>query len=435
MHPLRCLGILLAASSGLLIDFARSAEGAAPPYVAVVAHLEGAGLLTLMNVSERRKNAGVQTQDVTAGGKASLVEVANASPTLYTIEALETWVTAPNGNRVYTRIVQPIPALYPGQKFPAWIAIPGGTGAGAPLADSPGYRNFVAEGFIVVVFNPEGRGSGTPGNLRSEGTEDCNGFIHQDDLKAVVEFTVGRSNVDSAHIGVETSSFGIAIGAGALGRYPDLPIAYLVDQEGPHDNRVITFYDVGSERQVCGHWSTITDPSPENHAFWAEREAVRYVGGFRGMYLRMQAEIDHAQGPGYFRHTIEMINAATAPGYGGSGSACWTRVNGDDIGNPINKVYALNDPSTYPVWVSGRLADHLGLNLTYDREISALSCTVPIPTVTAWGLVVIWAAMFVAGAWVLRTDVRRRSPVAVARCEADSSGQVVIESEVRRLRS
>jgi hypothetical protein len=176
--------------------------------------------------------------------------------------------------------------------------------------------------------------------------------------------------VDAANIGVETSSFGIAIGAGALGRYPSLPVAYLVDQEGPHDNRVITFYDVGRETAVCGHLSTVTDPSPENMAFWAEREAVRYIGGYPGRYLRMQAEFDHAQGAGYFRHAIEMVNAATKAEYGGSGSASWTRMNGSDLGNAINAVYPLGDPSQYPTWVPGRLSDHPGLNLTYDREMA-----------------------------------------------------------------
>jgi hypothetical protein len=269
--------------------------------------------------------------------------------------------------------VQPVPGLYPGQRFRALIAIPGGTGAGAPLADNPGYRGLAASGFVVAAFNPEGRGNNLPGNLRSQGTENCNGFVHQDDLKAVIEYVAALPSVDAGNIGVETASFGIAIGAGALGRYPSLPVAYLVDQEGPHDNRVITFYDAGRETAVCGHLSTVTDPSAGNVAYWAEREAVRYIDTYPGRYLRMQAEIDHAQGAGYFRHTIEMINAATDSAYGGTGTALWTRVNGSDIGNPINAVYPLSDPSQYPIWVSGRLSDHPGLNITYDREMAALA--------------------------------------------------------------
>ena len=290
----------------------------------------------------------------------------------YTIQTIETWVSAPNGSQLYTRIVQPTPSLYPGQRFPAVIPIPGGTGDGAPLANSPAYRDLAASGFVVIAFNAEGRGNDLPGNLLSEGSEDCNGFLHQDDLKAVIEFVAGRPNVDAGNIGVATSSFGIAIGAGALGRYPSLPVAYLVDNEGPHDSRVITFYDVGPERQVCGHWSTVTDPSPENQAFWAEREAVRHIGSYQGRYLRMQAEVDHAQGPGYFRHAIEMINAATRPQYGGAGSAAWTRMNGSDLGNPINTVYPLGDSGGYPAWVSGRVSNHPGLEIAYIREMAAL---------------------------------------------------------------
>jgi hypothetical protein len=357
------------------------------------------------------------------GRSAPSVAAAPAPAVTYTTETIETWVTAPDGNQVYTRAVRPSVALYPGQRFPALIAIPGGTGSGAPLADNPGYKSFAASGFVIVVFNPEGRGTGLPGNLKSQGAENCNGFTHQDDLKAVVEYTAGLADVTASNIGIETSSFGIAIGAGAVGRYPSLPVAYLVDGEGPHDSRVITFYDVGHEVAVCGHLSTVTDASAANLAFWTEREAVRYIGAYPGRYLRMQAEIDHAQGAGYFRHTIEMIAAATKPAFGGAGAALWTRVNGSDVGNAINAVYVLSDPATYPAWVSGKLADHAGLSITYDKEMAALGSAPPVgvggitgpPDVTALpartdrssdrGL-----AMYVAGAAALATMV------AVAAC-------------------
>jgi hypothetical protein len=345
---------------------------------------------------------------------------AATAPASYTIEAIATWVTAPNDNQLYTRIVRPVPALYPGQRFPALIAIPGGTGAGAPLAGNQGYRDLAATGFVVVAFNVEGRGSGAPGNLVSEGAENCNGFVHQDDLRAIVEYAAALPNVDATNIGVETSSFGIAIGAGALGRYPDLPVAYLVDQEGPHDNRVITFYDAGHETAVCGHLSTVTDPSPANVAFWAEREAVRHIGAYPGRYLRMQAQIDHAQNPGYSRHAIEMVNAATRAEYGGAGAALWTRMNGSDLGNLINAVYPLGDPGQYPAWVSGRLSDHPRLNITYIREMASLSASVggiaELPDVAGSGGPPTWpyvvgatatavAVAVAAGAWYAR---RRR---------------------------
>lgn len=298
---------------------------------------------------------------------------AAATPTNYAIQTVETWVTAPNSNQLYTRIVQPVPALYPGVRFPALVPISGGTGPSAPLADNIGYRGLASNGFVVVCFNAEGRGSGAPGNRLSQGAENCNGYVHQDDLKVIIEYTAGLTNVAVTNIGVETASFGIAIGAGCVGRYPNLPVSYLVDREGPHDNRVITFYDAGREVAVCGHWSTVTDPSPANVAYWAEREAVRHIGGFRGRYLRMQAQTDHAQNPGYFRHALEMINAATKPYYGGAGSNRWTRMNGSDLSNAVNVVYSLANTSQYPAWVSGRLADHPGLNITYIKEMAALA--------------------------------------------------------------
>ena len=293
--------------------------------------------------------------------------------TNFTIQTVETWVTAPNSNSVYTRLVQPVPVLYPGRQFPAVVAIPGGTGAGGPLADSAGYRSLASNGFVVACFNPEGRGTGQPGNLLSQGEEDCNGFVHQDDLKAVIEYVASQPNVNTNNIGVQTSSFGLAIGAGCLGRYPDLPVAYLVDAEGPHDNRVITFYDAGREQAVGGHLSTVTDPSAANAAFWFEREAVRHIGGFRARYLRVQAYADHAQNPGYFRHAIEMINAATQPLYGGAGSNRWTRMNGSDLSNAVNVVYPLGNPTQYPAWHTGRLADHTNQIFTYIQEMAVLA--------------------------------------------------------------
>ena len=295
--------------------------------------------------------------------------------TNFMTQSLATWIPAPNGNLLYTRVLRPVPSLYPGMNFPAVVVVPGGTnGPGAPAADRSEYRMLASNGFVVACFNPEGRGTtNTPGNLLSQGTENYNGFVHQADLKAVIEYVACQSGVDTNNIGVQTTSYGVAIGAGCLGRYPDLPVNYLVDGEGPHDNRVITFYDAGREISVGGHRSTVTDPSPSNVAFWAEREAVRYVGAFRGRYLRIQAYADHAQDAGYFRHALEMINAATKPLYGGTGSNRWTRMNGSDLTNEMNVVYPTNNPSGYPAWLSGHLSDHTNVTARYILEMAALS--------------------------------------------------------------
>lgn len=292
----------------------------------------------------------------------------------YEIEGLETWVTGPGGARLFTRILQPKAALYPGQRFPGLVTVPGGTGDGAPMADSPGAKALAAEGWVYVAFNLLGRGKDLPGNLRSEGETNCNGFLDQDALKAVVDHVAALPNVDAANVGLLTSSFGVSTGAGAVGRYPELPVAYFVDVEGPHDSRVICFYDAGHEVAVCGHLSLASDPSDENEAFWAEREAVRHIGSYRGRYLRFQAEIDHAQEPFYFRHAIEMINAATHSDCGGNGECLWTRMNGSDAGNPANAVYDVADPASYPTWLTGKVhPDHAGIEIEYAKEMSALA--------------------------------------------------------------
>lgn len=287
----------------------------------------------------------------------------------------ETFITAPNGSRLYTRIVQPDPTAAGTRRFPAVVTVPGGIGWLAPLSDRRSWQVLAASGFVVVAFNAEGRGTGLPGNLRSDGVEDCNGFVHQDDLKAVIEYTAALPSVDGDNLGVVTFSFGLAVGAGTLGRYPTLPVAYLIDGEGPHDSRVITHQEVGREEPACGHLSTATDPSAENVAFWAEREAVRYIGRFTGRYLRLQAEIDHSQGAGFFRHAIDMVNAATDHPHGGDGIAVWTRMNTATSGNAVSTVYTLGDTLHYPRWLSGKLEDHGTIWVEAVEEMAQLVAT------------------------------------------------------------
>jgi len=279
----------------------------------------------------------------------------------YTPVISETWVTEPiSGVQLYTRILQPDPALYPGQQFPAVVLVPGGLGDGAPAVNQPQYQLLAAQGFIVVGFNAPGRGTGEPGNLRSGGEEDCNGFAGQNALKAVIEYVAALPNVDDDNIGVRTSSYGITMGAGALGRYPDLPVKYLVDMEGPSNSLITTHYYGPQEHDLCGHWNTVTDPSPENVAWWSEREAYRYIGNFRGYYLRAQATIDHAQPPSVYTHTLEMNNTAVISG------VPWVRVNGMEMGNPISVTYTV----TRPLWLPGRLADYPNLEVNYIIEMA-----------------------------------------------------------------
>jgi hypothetical protein len=302
-------------------------------------------------------------------------------PISYTTEIVEGYlVAAPNGNQLWVRTIQPKVSLYPGQTFPAVVNVPGGLGAG-----ENGSLGLAAYGFVEFHFNAEGRGVDHP----SGGVEDHNGFVHQDDLKAVIEFAYGRFNVAKDNVGVSTGSYGITMGAGCLGRYPHLPVKYLADNEGPSDSYVTSFEPWGldsdpsndkyqSAYQMFGHYSLWRDPSPQNVAWWTEREAVRYVGGMHCRYLRIQAQWDHAQPPnaqwpGFdypplwypCKHGIDLINLAT------KGDAEWTRINRSTLGNQPNALYDHDHP---PVYYSGRFADHQG---ELGRAIREMAYTLP----------------------------------------------------------
>jgi len=274
----------------------------------------------------------------------------------YEVEVVEGYlVTAPNGNKLYVRIYQPKTSLYDA-KFPAVIFVGGGKGEGVLGDPWSGERKLggVAElGIIEVYFNPQGVG---PPQYRSEGKPNFGGYQQQDDLKAVIEYVMSLPNVNPDNVGVVSFSFGIATAAGCLGRYPELGVKYLIDIEGPSDS-VIAAMDYGTKEQQeafyrsFGHYSLARDPSPENQAWWAEREAYRYIGNFTGAYLRLQGEIDHIQPRGIYEHALKMNNEAV------KGKPWWVRIGLAEQGNPVNKIYPLDDPSQYPKWIPGRLAD------------------------------------------------------------------------------
>ncbi|MBF0371222.1 MAG: hypothetical protein HQL52_17375 [Magnetococcales bacterium] len=269
----------------------------------------------------------------------------------------EIWLTEPNQNiALYGHILRPDPDQYPDRSFPTVVALPGGKGSGTVMVDTDEYRQLAEKGVVVVGFNFQGRGSGNEGDLTSEGEEDCNGFAGQDALKTIIEHLTEQSYVDVNNIGLQSFSFGLSLAAGALGRYPELPVQYLVDMEGPSNNLVTTFYDSDQEGdQICGHLSTPTDPSAENRLFWEEREAYRYIGDFSGYYLRAQSEEDHAQADGFVDHALEMIRSALA------GKTELVLLNGQEMGNPANDTFQ----ETEPLWMPGELDDyrHLASNL------------------------------------------------------------------------
>jgi len=283
----------------------------------------------------------------------------------------------PSGNRVYGMIRRPDPVVYPNRSFAAVVMIPGGIGPGRLDAQGTEAKTLAESGMVVVCFNAEGRVSNRPEDIASEGTEDFNGFRHQDDLAEIVQYVIGLDYVIPDNVGVSTKSYGITMAAGCAGRHPEIPIKYIVDGEGPSNSFVTAhepwaLYTPPSHprhnryeqvHELFGHYSIYRDPSPENQAFWAEREADEFIGEFRGRYLRLQAEWDHAQPPSgpaeipmfhqppmwwQCKHATDMVNAAV------TGGVPWVRVNLAEQGNLTNATY---DVDNQPVYLPGQLAD------------------------------------------------------------------------------
>ena len=282
----------------------------------------------------------------------------------------------PSGNRIYGLIRRPDPDAHPRRSFAGVVMIPGGLGAGRVDAQGSEARILAEAGMVVVCFNAEGRVSNHPDDIASEGTEDFNGFRHQDGLATILEYIIGLDYVIPGNVGIRTLSYGITMAAGCVGRYPDIQVKYLVDGEGPSNSfstahEPWALYSPSSHPhhdkyehvyEKLGHYSMYRDPSPGNQAFWAEREADEFIGAFRGRYLRVQAEWDHAQPPSkpaeiamfhqspawwQCKHAADMVSAAVA------GGVPWVRVNLPEQGNPVNATY---DADNQPVYLPGAWA-------------------------------------------------------------------------------
>ncbi len=218
-----------------------------------------------------------------------------------------------------------LPAAATVSPVPALVLVPGGSGNSSSFRKPNGeFHAFVQAGYGVIVFDPDGRG-------QSAGTEDYNGFIQQDGLAAVIEFAATLPGVDPSRIGLVTYSYGITMGAGALARHPDLPVAFLIDWEGPANRNDTGGCDAGS----LGHLQDVASCTDE--AFWAQREASTFIAQIRVPYQRIQSEQDHVQPDN--AHAILMVNNAV------NGGVPWVRLN--DL--PPNQTY---DPASPPAMLS-----------------------------------------------------------------------------------
>jgi len=239
-----------------------------------------------------------------------------------------------------------LPAAAAQSPAPALVLVPGGSGASSSFRKPNGeFDAFAQAGYAVIVFDPDGRG-------QSAGTEDYNGFIQQDGLAAVIEFAATLPRVDPARIGLVTYSYGITMGAGALARHPDLPVAFLIDWEGPANRNDTGGCDAGS----LGHLQDVASCTDE--AFWAQREASTFISQIRVPYQRIQSEKDHVQPDN--THAILMVNNAV------NGGVPWVRLND----YPPNQTY---DPANPPAMLSENESKALpALVLKYVRQMFEL---------------------------------------------------------------
>jgi hypothetical protein len=267
------------------------------------------------------------------------------------------------GQRIYGQILRPDPGKYDKQRFAAVVKVPGGINPGRMEVNATEAIALSGAGMVVVCFNAEGRvDARSSTDLLSEGMEDHNGFKNQNTLADVITYVMNLPYVIKENIGLRTQSYGITMGAGCVARYPELPVKYIVDGEGPSESFVTVQepwalfspeeHPNHNKYQIAygifGHYSTYRDSSAENLTFWEEREALRFIGSFNGMYLRLQAEWDHSQPPGraseiqmfhqppiwwQCKHTCDMVNAAV------DGGVPWVRVNLAKEGNGVNSKY------------------------------------------------------------------------------------------------
>ncbi len=258
------------------------------------------------------------------GGNGGMSLTPNPSP-LGRGEQGETYTVTNPSSGAALKVYVTTPPQSGGGLMPALVLVPGGSGDSSSFRKPRGEAQaFAQAGYVVVVFDPDGRG-------QSGGQEDYNGYIQQDGLAAVIRFAATLPGVDPSRIGLVTYSYGITMGAGALARYPDLPVAFLLDWEGPA-NRNDTG---GCDGAGLGHLKQVASCSDE--AFWSQREASAFIGQIRVPYQRIQSERDHVQPDN--THAIVMVNNAV------NGGVPWVRLN--DL--TPNQTY---DPANPPAMLS-----------------------------------------------------------------------------------
>jgi pimeloyl-ACP methyl ester carboxylesterase len=227
------------------------------------------------------------------------------------------WITNPSsGALLFMHITYPGSYLQgSGQLLPTLLIVPGGI---AP-SDQERANRLADLGFVVITFDADGRG-------QSGGEEDYNGYITQDGLVAIIMAGLNIPGIDRERYGLVSLSYGVTAAAGALARYPDLPIRFFIDWEGPV-SRMYTTTGCNPGYNSDIDWQPCSDDE-----WWAQREAITFITQIRVPYQRIQSQRDHVQPTN--NHAIEIVNAAVEAG------VPWVRLND----YPANQTFDVNNP-------------------------------------------------------------------------------------------
>ena len=272
------------------------------------------------------------------------------------VETLQV-VNPSSGCSLYVHIHRPAYAG-PDNRVPGVIFVPGGTGFGSQLDAFSTPDDIASDGFAFLHFDPEGRGRS------SAYPENYDGYVHQDGMHACLSELASREYVDTSRLGVYTYRYGITMGSGMIARYPEPRVKFLLDFEGPADRS-----------QTCMDSGGIVPVPAVRDSFWQEREAARFMKQVPAAYLRFQPQVDSDPRIPDNRHCIQLIDSATAVGYGGAGVSPWTRVN-DSVMNPANRVYTVSNP---PAWIPEiqELQNYIRV-IVYLHELADMDLTVAV---------------------------------------------------------
>lgn len=213
-------------------------------------------------------------------------------------KAARSYVTNPTSQASLAVYLDTPPGAGP---WPALVVSPGALHGGREGLPGRDRIHYLAAGFALVTFDPDGRGD-------SGGAEDYGGPTQQDGLAAVISAARAMPQIDPDRVGVLSLSFGITMATGALTRH-QTGARFLLDWEGPA-NRSFTAFCGREARSPRA--DAIAFAPCEDDAFWSTREADRGIGSLRVPYERIQFAQDHVQPDA--SASVAMLQAARAGG-------------------------------------------------------------------------------------------------------------------------